>query len=425
VTKKPLIAGILLVVVVVATGGGLALQKFRSIAAAAGKPGFEPPEFVDVIEAETVMWQPKARLVGTVFAQRSITLANEVVGVVAEVGFVSGDEVQPGAVLLRLDATTEEADRSAAEAAERVARTSVEVAQADIRVSQSNLELAKSNQGRFQSAGGSVAASEMDRANAEFSKATADLERQRAALARSQAEVEQAQARVRQIQTIIDKKTLRSPFRARVGMRTVHPGQYLAEGSSIVGLTEVTDEVFLDFAVPQEYSARVFPGLVVVANSNVLGGEAVPITVVSIDATVNADTRNIRVRSTVADREHRLKPGMFIDVEVPIEAPRPCVAIPTTAVRRAAFGDHVFALAPGDPAKDMPGAMRAEQRMVTLGPDIGGRVIITAGLRVGDKVAASGSFKLREGALVMQAPPGGGGPGGPGAAVPGAGHGGK
>lgn len=403
--KTPIVAGIALIVALAAVGGGLAWMKHRSMAAAANAPAFQPPEFVDVIEATPMNWQPTARLVGTVIAKRSVTLANEIVGTVTDVGFDSGEEVQAGQVLVQMDLTTEKADLATSEAAARVARAAVEVAQANIAFSQSSLELAESNQRRFQGAGSSVSATDIDRTNSELAKAKADLSRQRSELERSRAEVDRAEAQIRQIQSTIAKKTLKAPFHSRASMRTVHPGQFLAEGTSIVSLSEITDDIYLDFAVPQEYAARVKPGVVVEASSNMLGSEAVKITVVSIDATVNPTTRNVRVRSSVANPDHRLKPGMFIDVEVPVEAPRQYVSIPTTAVRRGAFGDHVFVLNPGDPAKDPPGAMRAQLRMVKLGPDVSGNVIISDGLKAGEQVAANGSFKLREGALVIKAPP--------------------
>lgn len=403
--KKPLIAGIALLVVLVGVGGGLALIKYRSIVAAANKPSFQPPEFVDVVEATAVSWQPTARLVGTVIAKRSVTLANEIAGTVTEVGYDSGEETSAGQVLVQMDISTEMADRSTAEAAVSVAKAAVEVAQANVHSSQSTLELSEINQRRFKEAGKSVSASDLDRMNTELEKARADVQRQQSDLVRARAEVDQAEAKLRQIQTLIAKKTLKSPFNAKAGMRTVHPGQYLAEGTSIVSLTEITDDIYLDFAVPQEYAARVAPGTVVVAKSGMLGSESVRITVVSIDSTVNPTTRNVRVRSSVLNPDHKLKPGMFIDIEVPVEAPRQFVAVPTTAVRRAAFGDHVFVLTPGDPAKDPPGAFRAQQRMVKLGPDISGKVIISEGLKVGDQLATSGSFKLHEGSLVMKPPP--------------------
>jgi membrane fusion protein (multidrug efflux system) len=392
----------------VALAGLLGIWKYRAIQQAKAQPGLVLPEFVDVVRAETLDWRPTAHLVGTVIAKQSVTLANEIVGVVTEVNFQSGDTVEPGKVLVRFDTSTELADLAAAEAAEQIGVASIREAEARVRAAESALSLARSMHQRLTDAAKSesVSAIELDKDRATLETATADLEREKSALLRARAEHDQAVARAAQIRTLIAKKSLSSPFAARIGMRTIHPGQYLAEGSKIVELTELTDDIYVDFAVPQEYAARVEPGAIVIANSKMLGGDEVPIKVVSIDATVNPTTRNVRVRSSVANPGHRLKPGMFIDVEVPVEAAKPYVAIPTTAVRRAAYGDHVFVLLPDEEkAKEMPGAMRAHQRMVTLGADLGGRVIVLTGLQDGEQIASSGSFKLREGALVMKAPP--------------------
>ncbi len=402
--KQPVIAGIVLLLVLGGVAGGLAWYRHHKDAAAAGQGGHMPVEVVDVVKAEEMSWQPTSRLVGTVIAKRSVMLANEVAGVVESVTFETGDEVSDGQVLLTMDTATEQAELATAEASERLSEAAIQVAQADIRVSQANLELAKSNQERFKNAGGSISAAEVDRVNAELQKSTADLERQRSSLARAQAELDQAKARANQVRIVIDKKTLKAPFHALASIRTVHPGQYLAEGASIVMLNELTDDIYLDFAVPQEYASRVAPGMVVVASSKVLGSKAVRITVLSMDSMVNPATRNIRVRSTVDDPQHRLKQGMFIDVEVPVDAPENVVTIPTTAVRRAAFGDHVFVIGPGDD-KMAPGALAAHQRMVTLGADIGGKVVVISGLKPGEEVASGGSFKLRDGAPVQKAAP--------------------
>jgi membrane fusion protein (multidrug efflux system) len=414
---KPVIAGIALLLVLILTAGGLWYWRHTKDVAASKAPAPPRMSFVDVVTAESTQWQPTAKLVGTIIAKRSISLANEIVGVVTEVGFTSGDTVEPGQVLLRLDATSELADLAAAEAALRLGEASIEFEDATAKVAQSNLALAQSNQRRFSDAATthSVSASEVDKVNAEVTRASADLEGARASVGKAQAERDQSRARRDQIKTTIAKKTLVAPFRARAGMRTIDPGQYLPEGTQIVGLTELTDEIFLDFAIPQEYASRVIPGSVVMASSRLLGGDAVPIRVEAIDSTVNPNTRNVRIRSTVQNPNYYLKPGMAIDVVVPMEPAKDYVTIPTTAVRRAAFGDHVFVLIPGDPQKEMPGAMHAQQRMVTLGADLGGKVIVAKGLSAGEKIAAGGSFKLMEGALVLQSPPGGApaGPGGP------------
>lgn len=388
-----------------------------------------PPVAVDIVQAKQETWQPTGRLVGTVIAKRSVNLSNEIVGVVTEVGFDSGAIVEPGQVLLKLDAKTELADLAAAEAAQRLAAAAIEVAEADVKVAKTNVEWSLANYQRYKGAPAkAVSESDVDKARTDLEKAQSSLQREESVVLQMRAEVDQAKARVDQINTLLAKKTLRAPFRARAGMRNIHPGQYLAEGTQIVLLHELTDDIYVDFAIPQEYTPLVHPGTTVTATSNILGrgvANTVQMSVLSMDASVNPVTRNIRVRTSVPNKDQVLKPGMFIDVEVPIGPSEQVVTVPTTSIRRAAFGDHVFVITPMPPpppgspappppdpkAPPMPPPMLANQTMVKVGPNLGNRVIVLTGLAAGQEVAAGGSFKLRDKGLVfppMPAQPGAG-----------------
>jgi membrane fusion protein (multidrug efflux system) len=364
-------------------------------------PPFEPAEAVTIAQAREIRWRPMSDLVGTVLAKRSIMVSNELAGVIKELPFESGTIVEPGQVLLVQDSASDLADLDAAKAALRVA-------QANVAVAQPRVTVAGSEFARLANAKERGAASEMDydRAKAEVDRAKADLER-------THAEVTQAEARVAQVQARLDKRTIVAPFRARVGLKTVHLGQYLAEGAQIVMLQEISDTIHLDFAIPQEYLARVVPGLEVMATCPVMGPDPIKITVVAIDATVNNETRNVRVRASVDNPDDRLRPGMFVQIRVPVEPEQTYTAVPITAVRRSSYGDQVFIVSDGKE----PGTMRASQRFVKLGPMVENDVIVLEGVKPGERIAANGSFKLREGSLVMSTAPGGS-PGAPPGATP-------
>ena len=88
-------------------------------------------------------------------------------------------------------------------------------------------------------------------------------------------------------------------------------------------------------------------------------------------------------------------------VHVPVGPSRKTVVIPVNALRKGPGGDHVFVVDAGEPGK-----RRAHQRTVVSGAVLGDEIVIESGIEVGEEVAATGSFKLREGVLVMvQAPP--------------------
>ncbi len=399
---KTALVGIGVIGGVLLLAGGLAASRF--LFAPPPPPPFEQVETVAVVDVNSVAWRPTADLVGTAFAIQTVTVSNEVAGTVTSVNFDSGQVVEAGAVLLTLDDSTERAELAAFEAAIRAAESNTRMVESDI-------ELAESKVRRMRQAVENKAAPEMDmdEANAGLVSAKANLDRMRA-------EIETAKARAEQTRTVIAKKTLKAPFKARTGIRTVQPGQYLQEGAEIVMLQSVTDKIYLDFAIPQEHLSRVKVGDVVTATSSVLGDEPTRIEVVAIDAALNRDTRNVRVRSIVPNQDERLRPGMFVDVRVPVGAESQFPAIPATAVRRAPFGDHVFVVVPGD----KPGSLKASQRFIRTGPSVGGDVIVLEGLKPGERVAADGSFKLREGVTVVAgapgAPAGGGARGEPGKA---------
>jgi membrane fusion protein, multidrug efflux system len=115
---------------------------------------------------------------------------------------------------------------------------------------------------------------------------------------------------------------------------------------------------------------------------------------VALDARIDATTRNAQVRAKIVGAATPV-PGAAVRVRVPAGPPRPAVVVPVSALRKGPGGDHVFVVSP-----DGDGRRRVHLRPVQSGEVLGDEVLIHAGLAAGDRVAASGSFKLRDGAPV-------------------------
>jgi membrane fusion protein (multidrug efflux system) len=355
-SRRGWIGSVVLLVGVVGVAGGLAAWKYMAMqaadAASASPP--EPLEAVTAAGARRIQHRERVTSIGTVLALRSITLRNELAGTVRHVAFTSGQVVEAGAVLVALDTSVEEAELRAQEAQAALAETLL---------------------GRMERASQQRAASamEVDRARAERDVALAQIARTRAVIAR---------------------KTIRAPFRARVGIADVHPGQYLDEGTQLTTLQGVGEGVHVDFTVAQ----AVVAGLRVGDRVDVLGGGDAPrvaARIVAIDARVDPATRNAMVRARIDAAAAAPPPGASARVEVPVGRPRAAVAVPLSALRKGAAGDHVFVIAPGQ-----DGRPRAHVRRVESGAMLGDEVVLHAGVAAGERVAASGSFKLRDGALV-------------------------
>jgi membrane fusion protein (multidrug efflux system) len=354
--RRGWIGSSLLLVIVVATGGALAAWKYNSLraseAAAASQP--EPIELITVAIPKEVEHRPASTSIGTVLALRSITLRNELAGTVSQVRLTPGRIVEKGSVLLTLDASVERAELEAQAAQAKLTKTTVD-----------RLATLRKYQATSQE--------EVDQA---------------------QAEREVALAQIARIKAVIDKKIIRAPFRARVGLADVHPGQYLEEGTQLTTLQSVEDAAHVDFTVAQ----RVAVGLRVGDRVDVFvttDSSPVAARIVALDARIDSTTRNAMVRARIERGVSTPAPGASVRVRVPVGAKGKALVVPVSALRKGPAGDHVFVVAP-----DKEGKIRAQVRRVRSGSILGDEVLILDGLRPGERVATSGSFKLREGALV-------------------------
>ena len=347
------------IVACLAVAGTLGWYKYQSIQAGiAFAAAF--PERVEAVEAFTVLeelWQPTTQVIGEAVAIRSVTIKAEIGGTIAEVGFTPGATVQAGQLLTRLDNSEERAQLQAAEAEAKIAR----------------LELERS---RKLIAAGLGVVEDQDRAQARFEAAT---------------------AAIRQLQAVIAKKTLRAPFDAAAGLHELDVGQFLDKGDVVARLIGTGERIWIDFTLPQEQANLAIGETIEVARDQT----AAAITraeVIAKDSFVNELSRSVRYRALAENQTLGASPGSLVTVLAPLGDPQSATLAPANAVRRDAFGAKVFVLREAE--EGAPASERAEQRMVTLGPQRGGLVVIASGLRPGERVAADGAFKLRDGALV-------------------------
>ncbi len=345
-----------LLATIIAAGLSLAAWRYASAreasAAAANQP--EPIETVTAAVAQQRDHRHTATSIGTVLALRSITLRNEIPGTVRHARLTPGQIVDEGAVLVALDVSVEEAELKAQEAQAALAQTLL-------------TRMERMVQRR------AASEIELDNARAERDVALAQIERTRA---------------------IIGRKTIRAPFRARIGISDVHVGQFLESGTELTTLQGVDDAAHVDFAVAQSVAAGLREGdrIGVIAAD---GSTPIEARIVAIDARVDPATRNATIRARIRNAAHAPTPGASVRVQVPVGPMQAAVVVPVSALRKGPSGDHVFVLAAG-----ADGKTRAQLRRVSSGAVLGDEIVVLDGLTAGEQVAASGSFKLRDAALV-------------------------
>lgn len=350
----------LMLVVAAAVIAGLGYFKLRQVQAAvrAGAAFQPPPEAVTTIVAKQETWPSTLSVVGTMAAIHGVTVSADLPGTVDQIKFDSGKWVQEGEVLVELDTRQERAQLAAMEA---------------------QRELTKINYARMQQLVNEGVISRMD-----YDKAMADQK--------------QADANAAEVRATIARKTIRAPFSGVLGIRQVNLGQYLAAGTAIVPLQSL-NPIYVNFSVPQQEVGNVQVGRNARITTDALASLEFTGRVSAIDSVVDQTTRNVQVQATLANPQGKLRPGMFVQVEVGVGAKRSVLPLPASAISYAPFGDSVFIVTDlkGPNGQTYRGV---RQQFVKVEGARGDQVAVVSGLKPGDEVVTSGVFKLRNGGAV-------------------------
>jgi len=333
------------------------LQIFTMISA--GKKMTPPPETVTSAIVKEEDWAPMLSAVGSVTAVQGAVVSTELGGMVSEIGFQNGTLAKKGDLLVKLDASQEEALLRSAEAEVELARTDLE-------------------RTRDLAAKKVVSSSELDAAESKFRRLTAVVD---------------------QMRSNIRKKAIVAPFDGQLGIRQVNIGQMINSGQPVVPLQSL-DPVFADFALPQQYFSKLSQGLEIRVTTDAMPGRVFTGKLTAVNSMVDVATRNVMIQATLANPDHVLRPGMFAKVEVVLPEKERALVIPGSAISYAPFGDSVFVIEKKKDPKTGKESQEIRQQFVRVGEARGDLVSITNGLKAGETVVGTGVFKLRNGMAV-------------------------
>src|SRR2546423_3220947 len=123
---KRMLLMLAVVVAFIAVVGG---YKFMQIKAAMSQSYTPPPEAVTTVVVQPVSWNTTLNAIGTVAAAQGVTVSADLPGVVSEIDFTSGQAVNKGDVLVRLDTKQERAQLAAAQAQRDLTKLALDRAQ--------------------------------------------------------------------------------------------------------------------------------------------------------------------------------------------------------------------------------------------------------------------------------------------------------
>lgn len=352
---------ILMIVLVAALIAGLGFIKYRQVEAAIamGASFTMPPTAVTTVVAKRETWPSTLEVIGTAEAIQGVTVSADLPGTVDKIHFESGQSVKQGDILVELDIRQETAQLANSEA---------------------QRDLAKIQYGRSQELvkAGVISKSEYDNSAAQ-QKAT--------------------EAQVGDIKAAIARKTIHAPFSGILGLRQISLGQYLAAGQAIVSL-QALNPIYVNFGVPQQNTPQMSVGRSLDVTSTDLPGVNFRGKITALDSVINEQTRNIQVQGTFQNPGGKLRPGMYLQVQLPLGKPRDVIPLPASAINYAPYGDSVYVVAE---MKDPKGNTYkgVKQQVVKIEGSKGDQVAVISGLNAGDEVVSAGVFRLRNAAPVL------------------------
>lgn len=339
----------------------------KSEATAGGKGGkLEYPVQVAPIVKRQVQYGVTAP--GSIEAFQQVQITARVAGAVDKVSFVEGQEVKSGDVLVTIES-------------ERY-QVAVDSARAVLAKMQANQKVQESELARRQNATaahpGLIPGEEIDTHATGVETAKAD--------------VENARQTLRVAELNLRDSYVRAPIGGVVQTRTVQAGQYVAPGAVMATILQ-RDPMLLRFQVSEQDAPRLKNGMV----ANIALRESTRTFTAKITLVAGAadpQTRLVPVTAQLDETDHQywLRPGAFCEVNVPIEAARQAIVVPTMAVHPTEKGNVVYII----DAKNI-----ARAKVVDLGmhtPD--GDVEITHGLDEGENIVVRGIEPLSDGAPV-------------------------
>jgi membrane fusion protein (multidrug efflux system) len=343
---------IMILLVVVCVGGILGFKQMEKIGtkqgiAAAGIPA----QTVSTIKATYADWQPKIEAVGSVRAVNGADLSAEVSGIVDSLKFESGGDVEKDTILVQLRADDDVAKLNALVATQKLAQINYDRDLKQVKVQA-------------------------------ISQAVVDNDLATLDNAKAQAAAQQA---------MLDKKIIKAPFAGHLGLRQVDLGQYLTAGTPIVTLQQL-DPIYVDFTLPEQNMTMIAPEQKIVAEVDAYPTVKFEGTITAINSKIDESTRNIKVRATFKNADHKLLPGMFANVILEVGSAAHAITLPQTSITYNPYGNTVYIVDKTDPAK-----MAVKQQFVSTGDKRGDQVAVLTGVKDGDEVVTSGQVKLRNG----------------------------
>jgi membrane fusion protein, multidrug efflux system len=303
---------------------------------------------VSGIVVKPLTFENNLSLSGSIEANEQVEIRSEVSGIVEGIFFQEGSGVSKGQVLFKVN--------------------DIEL-KAQLQQAATKENLASENERRAQLLLQKEAISQE-----EFDMANADLR--------------SAQAQSQLIRAQIGKTVIRAPFSGKIGLRSISKGTYITPSLLVAKLVNI-GKLKITFSIPEKYANQVKKNVKIsftVAGST----EKYNAKIYAIEPEVAVETRTLQVRAIAENKDGKLLPGTFANVELPLERIKNALVVPTEAIIPIQNGKKVFVSDKG----------KAKEVLVETATRTDASILILSGLKAGDTLVTSGVMSLKNDAPI-------------------------
>ena len=178
---------------------------------------------------------------------------------------------------------------------------------------------------------------------------------------------------------------VRAPFSGTIGLRSISKGTYVTPTTVVAKLVN-TDKLKITFSVPEKYASQIQVGTKMSFTTSD-SKENHNATIYAIDPEVDIATRTLRVRAITDNQNHKLYPGAYTNVNLPLETAEDAILVPTESLIPVQNGKRIYIVENG----------KAKEIDVEIGSRTGSSVRVISGLRPGDTIITYGVMALQNG----------------------------
>lgn len=200
----------------------------------------------------------------------------------------------------------------------------------------------------------------------------------------ARADYKLAVSQIQLIQAQIAKTSVRAPFSGKIGLRSISPGTYITPSVMVAKLVNIS-KLKITFSIPEKYANQVRQNTTV--SFTVSGStEKYNAIIYAIEPEVEISTRTLQIRAIADNVNGKLLPGIFANVELPLDIIKDAIVIPSESIIPIQNGKKVFISNNG----------KAKEIKIKTTARTDSSVLVLSGLKAGDTLITGGMMSLKD-----------------------------